>query len=115
MPHRARDTNLLSLPGMTRQSIRFERLFAKMMDTRVKPAYDAEYFVRTPCSRFEETARRILGRALLRHRFLQPLDFRGQQRDALGEFLDGQQVQVLPDLVADFLPRLVVILGGHRS
>jgi hypothetical protein len=29
-----------SLPGLTRQSIRFERLFAKRMDTRVKPAYD---------------------------------------------------------------------------
>jgi hypothetical protein len=29
-----------SLPGLTRQSIFFERLFAKMMDTRVKPAYD---------------------------------------------------------------------------
>jgi hypothetical protein len=28
---------------MTRQSILFEKTVAKMMDTRVKPAYDAEY------------------------------------------------------------------------
>jgi hypothetical protein len=32
---------LLSLPGLTRQSIRFEKTLAKKMDTRVKPAYDA--------------------------------------------------------------------------
>jgi hypothetical protein len=29
-----------SLPGLTRQSIRCGRLFAKMMDARVKPAHD---------------------------------------------------------------------------
>src|SRR3954469_16406642 len=29
-----------SLPGLTRQSILFERLFRRWMDTRVKPAYD---------------------------------------------------------------------------
>src|SRR3984885_14731336 len=44
MPHRARDTALTpSLPGLTRQSILFERLLRSVMDTRVKPAYDAEY------------------------------------------------------------------------
>jgi hypothetical protein len=44
MPHRARDTALTpSLPGLTRQSIFFERLLRRWMDTRVKPAYDAEY------------------------------------------------------------------------
>jgi hypothetical protein len=32
------------LPGLTRQSILFERLLAKTMDTRVKPAYDAVLF-----------------------------------------------------------------------
>src|SRR5438270_13385885 len=30
-----------SLPGLTRQSILFERLLRRWMDTRVKPAYDA--------------------------------------------------------------------------
>src|ERR1700712_3989049 len=30
-----------SLPGLTRQSILFEKTLAKVMDTRVKPAYDA--------------------------------------------------------------------------
>jgi len=34
------DSFELSLPGLTRQSILFERLFPKVMDTRVKPAYD---------------------------------------------------------------------------
>jgi hypothetical protein len=28
------------LPGLTRQSILFERLLRQKMDTRVKPAYD---------------------------------------------------------------------------
>jgi hypothetical protein len=28
------------LPGLTRQSICFERLLRREMDTRVKPAYD---------------------------------------------------------------------------
>src|SRR3954469_21703194 len=84
------------------------------MDTQVKPAYDAEYFVRAPLSRFEKPVSCILGRALLAHRFLQPLDLGGQQRDALGEFLDRQQIQVLPDLMGDLLSRLVVILGGHE-
>src|SRR4051812_44917095 len=31
-----------SLPGLTRQSIRFERLLRRGMDARVKPAHDAE-------------------------------------------------------------------------
>ena len=35
-------TILSSLPGLTRQSIIFERLFAKTMDTRIKPAYDED-------------------------------------------------------------------------
>src|SRR5882757_3883189 len=64
-------------------------------------------------SLLEKTGSRILGRALLRHCLLQPLDLRIQQRDALGEFLDRQQIQILPDLVGDLLPWLVVILGGH--
>jgi hypothetical protein len=29
-----------SLPGLTRQSILFERLFRSVMDARVKPAHD---------------------------------------------------------------------------
>jgi hypothetical protein len=29
-----------SLPGLTRQSILFERVLRSVMDTRVKPAYD---------------------------------------------------------------------------
>src|SRR4051812_12038848 len=42
MPHRARETMLdASLPGLIRQSIFFERLLRRVMDTRVKPAYDA--------------------------------------------------------------------------
>jgi hypothetical protein len=32
-----------SLPGLTRQSIFFERFLRRWMDTRVKPAYDAKY------------------------------------------------------------------------
>jgi hypothetical protein len=40
MPHRVRDTKASSLPGLTRQSILFERLLRRWMDTRVKPAYD---------------------------------------------------------------------------
>src|SRR6266851_5462027 len=63
--------------------------------------------------RLEKIVRRILGRALFRHRLSQPLDLRIQQRDALGQFLDRQQVQVLSDLVRDFLPRLVVVLACH--
>jgi hypothetical protein len=31
-----------SLPGLTRQSIFFERFLRRMMDARVKPAHDAE-------------------------------------------------------------------------
>jgi len=35
------ETKKLSLPGLTRQSIRFEKiLLRRLMDTRVKPAYD---------------------------------------------------------------------------
>jgi hypothetical protein len=33
----------VSLPGLTRQSILFGRLFAKTMDARVKPAHDGVY------------------------------------------------------------------------
>ncbi len=33
-------TPVSSLPGLTRQSIENEAIFAKKMDTRVKPAYD---------------------------------------------------------------------------
>jgi hypothetical protein len=33
-------TSLASLPGLTRQSIAFQKTLPKMMDTRVKPAYD---------------------------------------------------------------------------
>jgi hypothetical protein len=43
--HLANDS---SLPGLTRQSILFERLFRRWMDTRVKPAYDAEGAVAFP-------------------------------------------------------------------
>jgi hypothetical protein len=32
---------LPSLPGLTRQSILFEKILAKKMDARVKPAHDA--------------------------------------------------------------------------
>src|SRR6202158_3128962 len=64
-------------------------------------------------SRLEKIVSRILRGALLGHGRLQPFDFRSHQRDALGEFLDRQQRKVLPDLVGDFLPRFVVILGGH--
>ncbi len=53
MPHRARDTRPAppnsSLPGLTRQSILFARVFRRVMDTRVKPAYGAEYGA-APCS-----------------------------------------------------------------
>src|SRR3954471_6066494 len=63
--------------------------------------------------RLEKTVGRIPGRALLRSSLLQPLDLRIHQRNALGQFLDRQQRQVLADLVGDFLPRLVVILDGH--
>src|SRR5437763_15224471 len=64
-------------------------------------------------SRLEEAVRGILRRALLRYGLLQPFDFRIHQRNALGQFLDRQQRQVLADLVGDFLARLVVILDGH--
>jgi hypothetical protein len=40
-----------SLPGLTRQSILFERLLRSMMDTRVKPAYDTAN-VATSCLKF---------------------------------------------------------------
>src|SRR5713226_5931593 len=64
-------------------------------------------------SRFEKAIGGVLGGALLGHGHLQPLDFRRHQRDALGQFLDRQQRQVLPDLVGDFLPRFVVVLDRH--
>src|SRR6266478_383225 len=64
-------------------------------------------------SRLEETGGRLLRGALLGHGHLQPLDLGGHQRDPLSEFLDRQQREVLPDLVGDFLSRLVVILDGH--
>src|SRR6266581_522185 len=64
-------------------------------------------------SGFEKVIGGFLGGALLGHGRLQPLDFRRHQRDALGQFLDRQQRQVLPDLMGDFLPRLVVVLDGH--
>src|SRR6266581_9482974 len=64
-------------------------------------------------SGFEKVIGGFLGGALFGHGGLQPLDFRRHQRDALGQFLDRQQRQVLPDLMGDFLPRLVVVLDGH--
>src|SRR5258708_32380191 len=64
--------------------------------------------------RLEKTVRRLLGGPLLGHGGLQPFDLRRHQRDAFGEFLDRQQRQVLPDLVADFLPRFVVVLARHE-
>src|SRR5260370_37507585 len=64
-------------------------------------------------SRLEKAVGGVLRSALFGHGRLQPLDFRSHQRDALGEFLDRQQRQVLPDLVGDFLPGFVVILDGH--
>src|ERR1700722_5723184 len=64
-------------------------------------------------SRFEKTVRRVPGGTLFGHGNLQPLDFRGHQRDTLGKFLDRQQREVLPDLVGDFLSGLVVVLDGH--
>src|SRR3984893_6514069 len=51
--------------------------------------------------------------ALLGHGHLQPLDFIRHQCEALGSFLNRQQRQVLPDLVGDFLSRLVVVLDRH--
>src|SRR6185312_4869809 len=63
--------------------------------------------------RLEKTVGRILGRALLGDGLLQPLDLRSHQRDTLRQLLDRQQRQVLADLVADFLPRLVVIFDRH--
>jgi hypothetical protein len=33
---------LASLPGLTRQSIFFARIFRRSMDARVKPAHDEE-------------------------------------------------------------------------
>jgi hypothetical protein len=50
-------------------------------------------------SRLEKTVGGGFRGALFGHGHLQPLDFRRHQRDALGQFLDRQQRQVLPDLV----------------
>src|SRR3954462_14393999 len=66
-------------------------------------------------SRFKKTIRRILRRTLLRHRFVEPLDLTIEQRDAFGELLHREQIEVLPDLVGDLLARLVVVVCGHRS
>src|ERR1700737_1267649 len=71
----------------------------------------APYCIRR--SRLEKAVSGVPGGALLAHGQLQPLDFRRHQRDALGQFLDRQQRQVLPDLVGDFLSRLVVVLDRH--
>jgi hypothetical protein len=40
-PRRARNI-LASLPGLTRQSIHFERVLRRWMDARVKPAHDGD-------------------------------------------------------------------------
>ena len=49
------DTSPPSLPGLTRQSIVFDRLTRSVMDGRVKPAHDGSYVTpsrrRTPCGR----------------------------------------------------------------
>src|SRR3954451_23056535 len=66
-------------------------------------------------SRFEKTIRGVFRGALFRDRFLEPLDLAVEQRDALGELLDREQIEVLPDLVGDLLARLVVVVCGHRS
>jgi hypothetical protein len=76
MPHRARDTALTpSLPGLTRQSILFEKRFLRRwMDTRVKPAYDAEY-VAASCSNsssYFQTTKLPHSRGAMRPRFADP-------------------------------------------
>jgi hypothetical protein len=73
-PHRARDTRISSLPGLTRQSIFFERVLRRWMDTRVKPAYDAAY-VAASCliSEFKfQTAKPLRSRGAKRPRFASP-------------------------------------------
>ncbi len=53
-------------------------------------------------------------RALSRDFGLEPRDFVLEQTDPAGEFPDGQQRQVLADLVGDFLLRQVVrVDSGH--
>jgi hypothetical protein len=63
-----------SLPGLTRQSILFERVLRRVMDTRVKPAYDAEY-VAASCSNSSsrsQTAKLPYSRGAMRPRFASP-------------------------------------------
>jgi hypothetical protein len=48
MPMDAGPNLLVSLPGLTRQSIRFERVLRRLMDARVKPAHDEFWAPTTP-------------------------------------------------------------------
>src|SRR5579872_6134566 len=68
---------------------------------------------RGQASRFEEMTGGCFRGALFRRRRLQALDFRGKKRDPLVEFRNREQRKVLPDLVADFLSRSIVVLDGH--
>jgi hypothetical protein len=66
-------------------------------------------------SRFEEGVGGVPAGALFRGIGLQPLDLRREHCNTLFDVADGHQRQILPDLVAYFLARFVVILGRHAS
>ena len=64
-------------------------------------------------SRFENAVGRVARGALPGKRLLQSLDFAREQRNAIGQFLDRQERQVLPNLVAQLLLRSIIVLDRH--
>jgi hypothetical protein len=69
------------LPGLTRQFINFEKILAKMMDARVKPAYGAEY-VAGFCANFRSTISNSHASAFSRRK-MRP-SFADHPRDSAG-------------------------------
>jgi hypothetical protein len=67
-------------------------------------------------SGFEKSIRCVAASSLLCGVCCQPFDLGREQRNASRDVIDGQQRQILPDLVDDFLSRFVVfIVDGHAS
>jgi hypothetical protein len=64
-------------------------------------------------SGLEELACRVARGAFARQLHLDPANLGLQQRDTLGELLHRQQAEILADVMSDFLPRSVVVVGCH--
>jgi hypothetical protein len=82
------------------------------VDGRDRPGHDDRGMTRRSL-RLEEIVRRFLRGALSGRSRLQAFDLRGQKRDPIVEFLDGEQRKVLPDLVGDLLSWFVVVFDRH--